>query len=269
MKKQGKGKRKKKKVFLFVVEGKTDELTLSVPAAHILNCIYGENNALAQFCRMRDTDRDGGDITAKFGIRPDNIEKMLNKLCFKPFLKESRLMKGDIYQIIHIVDMDGAYIPDENIVLNMEDSEKNTLYTDEYIYTRNIEHIRERNMHKSENMNHLRSLRTIKIDSKTVPYSVYYFSSNLDHFIHDNANLPASEKTSAASEFIAKHSENPEQFVDFFLNHPCVAGDCTYEESWDYICSDLHSLQRHTNLDLLFRKLYADAEEEKQNSDSE
>ena len=46
-----------------------------------------------------------------------------------------------------------------------------------------------RNHNKSANLLHLAGLSEIKVQYKARPHSVHFFSSNLDHFLHGEANL--------------------------------------------------------------------------------
>lgn len=71
--------------------------------------------------------------------------------------------------------------------------------------TANPDHVKERNLCKSANLDVLTSLSSIKIGSKKIKYSVYYFSSNLDHFLYRDANSDEHGKVRRAAEFSMKH----------------------------------------------------------------
>ena len=162
----------------------------------------------------------------------------------------------DISEIIQIVDLDGVYIPDSAVIEN-SDSEK-FIYNDDGIVCNSIEHAIYRNRRKRDVMNKLLSISSIKIKSKTIKYSLYFFSSNLDHFIHNNANLPLVDKTRKADEFSRKCSI---EGLDYFFKKICDDKDAlqnmTYKESWDYITNreSIESIRRHTNLNILLNNL--------------
>ena len=87
--------------------------------------------------------------------------------------------KKDILQVIHIVDTDGAFIPDSNIVLN--NNADSTLYYLDCIETNNVKKIIDRNNKKISIISKLCNTSKIyKID-----YKIFYMSCNLDHVIHN------------------------------------------------------------------------------------
>ena len=109
------GKRPKKKIFLFLVEGVSDRNALEVPFGQLLEDI--DPDIVLEFAMlMQDDGSFGGDITSKNGIHPDNIERFIDEIMVSPLLKRTGLYPKDIVEIIHFVDMDGAYI-DDNLVV--------------------------------------------------------------------------------------------------------------------------------------------------------
>ena len=117
-----------------------------------------------------------------------------------------------------------------------------------------------RNEQKSENLDYLSSCTTIKVKQKTVPYSVYYVSCNLDHYLHRSANLDYRMKRSLADTFARTYIGDVEGFIKEISDDPGAVKGMSYDESWNYIKEDKNSLHRHTNLKLLFEKLLAKAE---------
>ena len=79
--------------------------------------------------------------------------------------------------------MDGAYIPDDHILAEMT---KKNYYTNETIETCNHDIMIERNHQKQEILNKMVSLPKVW---GSIPYSVYYFSCNLDDVLHNKANM--------------------------------------------------------------------------------
>ena len=98
------------------------------------------------------------------------------------------------------------------------------------------------------------SLTSIKIGSKKVKYSAYYFSCNLDHFLHGDANFNEHDKTRKALEFSIAHEESG-SLEKFFFENETETTDMSYDESWDFIRSGENSLKRHTNVNLLIKRL--------------
>lgn len=92
---------KKRKVMLFLVEGKSEREALEILISNIIK------NELVVFQVME------GDITSDKNSTPQNIKKIINEKV-KFYMTESKVKKSDILSIIHLMDIDGAYIKDEN-----------------------------------------------------------------------------------------------------------------------------------------------------------
>ena len=79
-------------------------------------------------------------------------------------------------------------------------------------------------------------------------------SSNLDHALYNRLNLDDELKKIYANAFYERFLEKEKLFIPF-LNMEVVNGvPDSFPESWRYIKRDLHSLQRHTNLNLYFKE---------------
>ncbi len=90
-------------------------------------------------------------------------------------------------EVVHIIDTDGAFIDDGAVrYADTEDPQ----YFDDGIETKNVAGIISRNRRKSAIIERMLEIKNLM--SKTIPYSVYYFSSNMDHVFHGNANMSRS-----------------------------------------------------------------------------
>lgn len=248
------GKRLKKKVVLFLVEGQSDINALSYAISQFYEEI--DENYEVYFPTLQDDKQNGGDITSKYGIAPENIEKCINKLFLDKFLQNEGLYPKDISEIVQIVDIDGAYISGDRVIPITDTSlDTNTIYKDDHIETKDVSAIIERNNRKQLNLNHLISLNTIKVKSKTIKYSVYFFSSNMDHYLHGNANMDCHQKCIEGDKFSMKCIKDSNFFYETFMNAESATINMSYEESWEYIKEGNHSLERHTNLNILISKL--------------
>lgn len=248
------GKRPKRKLILFLVEGPSDQTALEYSIADMYDSINEEYEVF--FLLPREGDKLVGDITSKYGATPDKIEMLIGKLYVNEFLKDYGLYPKDIVEIIQIMDIDGVYISDEQIVeTKIGGNGKSTYYFNDRIETPSADKIRERNFIKRENMDYLINKESIKIGTKSIKYSAYYFSSNLDHFLHGDANLEQSEKSKKADGFTNKCIKESGFFEHFFCDDKDVTKGMTYQESWQYIKSGNHSLERHSNLNILIERL--------------
>lgn len=228
-------KKKAKKVILFLVEGASDLTSLE----------FIDNINTDETIKFQITS---GDITSKLNITPQNCREEINKILLS-FLERSKLRKTDIIKIIHILDVDGVYIPEINII---EDKNiKKFLYTINGIVAPSKENVQKRNESKKQIMEKL--LVTSKINS--IPYEMYYMSCNLEHVLHDKLeDISEDEKKELANKFADRFYEKEIEFIDFINNKDFkVLGD--YKATWDFIKKDLNSVNRYTNFWLFFENL--------------
>ena len=246
------GKRPKRQIVLFLVEGKSDRKALQVAIPELYDRI-DENIEVFFPTMVEDEEEKGGDITSKIQVWPRNIEEKIYELFLKNFFDEQKIMPKDITEIVQIVDMDGAYVSDDMIRTGENPmGTDRPYYTENAIITQRVENIIKRNAHKRENIDYLTSLKTIKVRQKTVKYSVYYFSSNLDHFLHHDANLDYRKKIDLAEDFSRTYIGDVDGFIKQIAEDPGAAKNMNYKESWNFIKTiGCNSLQRHTNLDIL------------------
>ena len=194
----------RKKIIFVIVEGSSDETALGA----ILQNIFDVNQVHIEVVH--------GDITTQNGVMPHNILSKIGDMVAE-YIKQNRyLKKSDFERIIHIVDMDGAYIPNENII---EDADlEKTSYSLKNITTNNKSHIVERNKHKTANINKICSCHEIGKKEK-IPYKVFYMSCNLDHVLHDKINSTDAEKKLDSRKFAKQYKENIHEFLYFDILH--------------------------------------------------
>ena len=229
----------RKKIVFVIVEGPSDEEALGV----LLNRIYDSKAVYVQVMHCDITtelDVNAGNVVAKIG----DVVKQYAGRAFKP---------GDFSRIIHITDMDGAYIPDDAV---MEDATAvKPLYSVTEIRTQRKSGIENRNQRKRECLNRLFSASRIW----GVPYQIYYMSCNLDHALYGKLNSTDDEKEADSFAFAKKYRDDIPGFMKFISESDfSVAG--SYPQSWQYIREGLHSLERHTNFGLCFQEEAVDPE---------
>lgn len=222
-----------KKVLIFIVEGESDKIVLD-----LVTKILKENEIVFHVVR--------GDISSDDYVTTNNVESKISRM-----IEEERskymLKKSDIFKVVHIFDMDGAYIFDSLI---KPSSNSNFVYKDDGIYCSDFDRVKKRNRHKREIMDYLLSLNSI---SNKYKYECYYFSCNLDHALYDERNLEDNLKTSKANSFKDYFCDREKTFVDFLELVVSCGVPNTYTESWDFIKNNDNSLQRHTNFHLFFK----------------
>lgn len=225
---------KTKKIVLFIVEGVTDETSLSL----ILSKLVSDTSV--QFHVINH------DITADFHSNCSNIIRKINNQV-KAFLEQNNgLKKTDIKEIIHLVDTDGAFIKSDYVV---EDSSCNKIfYTPTSIVTNKRDLIIERNTRKSAILSKLYNTSHIG----RIPYKVYFFSCNLEHVLHNSQNTTCEKKCLYSYEFVDKYVNQEKNFVNFLSSKDfAIPGD--YKETWQFIKEDCNSLNRYCNFHLYFK----------------
>lgn len=221
-----------RKQFVFViVEGPSDDDALGV----LLEKFFADKNVHVQIMHC--------DITTKYGITPNNIVSKIGDVV-KNFAGNMFKSK-DFCQIIHIVDMDGTFIPNDAVIA--DSSVVDHVYSTTEIRTYNKTGIEERNRRKRDNLNRLASTNMIW----KIPYRVYYMASNLDHALYNKLNSTDAEKEKDAYIFAKRYRDNIPGFIKFISASDFSVVD-GYSESWQYIREGLHSLERHSNFGLCF-----------------
>lgn len=230
----------RRKILFVIVEGPSDEEALGVLLTRIYN--NQEVYVYTMHCDITtESTVNSGNIVAKIG----NIIKGYAGKIFRP---------SDFSQIIHIIDTDGAFIPDDFIV--QDNSATRPLYSITEIRTNWKAGIVQRNRCKRENVNRL--ISTSKIWN--VPYQIYYMSCNLDHVLYGKLNCTDIEKENNAFVFAKKYRDDIPGFLNYISESEfSVVSD--YNQSWQYIREGLHSLERHTNLGLCLKTKPSDSSE--------
>ena len=222
---------KSKKIVLFIVEGVTDRNSFALVLSKII-----EKDKIVRFKVIH------GDMTTKNGVNASNIYKKITDY-IKEFLASDIYKKSDILNVIHLVDTDGAYINDEQILQKDIDSIE---YNTQNIYAKNINNIKSRNKQKSQILSKLAATDTVYAN---LSYAIYFFSSNLEHVIHNRQSVCSEDKRKYAEIFEDKFINSPVSFIEF-MNSSEFALAGGYKDTWEFIKKDTNSLKRYTNFNL-------------------
>lgn len=230
-KREGDCKMSEKKVVAVIVEGPSDENAIG----GILKEFFSSEEV--QFAVVH------GDITSDYGTTKENVVSKVDAL-IKTIKRKYGYKQDDFIKIIHIADTDGAFT--KNCI---EEAEvKNIQYYEDHIEYFDIEAVKKRNEHKSEIM--FKLYTTGKIHE--IPYRLYFNSCNLEHVLYGKLkDFSDDEKEILADEFAEKYEGKVLEFIDFISNQS-IAVEGTYRETWKYIEKDKNSLQRNSNMHLIF-----------------
>ena len=225
----------KRTIVFVIVEGPSDEEALGV----LLSKICDEDSVYVHIMH--------GDITTQNGVTQNNIVSKVGN-CVKQYAVQNHYKPADFKEIIHIVDMDGAYVPDSAVVEDLE-AKKPVYYVTE-IRSANPKGIIDRNARKRKNIDRLKATGQIW----NLPYGIYYMSCNLDHVLYGKLNSADEEKEEDAYVFAKKYKNDIPGFLKYMKESDFSVGS-DYKESWRYITEGRHSLERHTNFCVCLDKL--------------
>ncbi|MCB2339300.1 hypothetical protein [Clostridium estertheticum] len=223
---------KSKKIVLFIVEGVTDRNSFALVLSKII-----EKDKIVRFKVIH------GDITTQNGVSASNIYAKITDY-IKEFISSDMYKKSDISNVIHLVDTDGAFINDEQVL--QKDTNGSIEYNTQNIYAKNTDNIKKRNKQKSQILS---KLATTNMVYANLSYRVYFFSSNLEHVIHNIQGVNDDDKRRFAEKFEDEFITNPISFIEF-MNNPEFAINAEYKDTWEFIKKDTNSLKRFTNFNL-------------------
>lgn len=222
----------RKKIVFVIVEGPSDREALGA----LLQQLYGRDYVVVHVMHY--------DITSENRSIPDNIAARLTGIV-RAYAGNYHVTRQNFKEILHLVDMDGAFIPPSHVV--EDPTAGKPLYSPTEIRTASKWNIEHRNAKKAANINRLCACSSIW----NVPYRIFYMSCNLDHVLYNKLNSSDEEKEQDSFHFAKKYRQREGEFLAYLTQSEFSVMD-GYEESWTFIRQGLHSLERHTNLGLCF-----------------
>ena len=231
-----------RKVVLVIVEGPSDDIALG----YFFSRLFDPDQVHVHVVR--------GDITTRSRERSGSIVKLVTGIVTK-YANNRHFHKDDFAQIIQVTDMDGSFVPDEDVKLDR--SHKDVRYYDDGIHCNDVPSLLGRNRQKQRN------LRTLVNTGKIwdIPYSIYYMSCNLDHVLYDQRNCSDTQKDDYAEAFLKKYRNDVDGFVNY-LSFSTFSKIGNYQDSWEFIEQGRNSLMRYTNLGICLLKAARDKEDQ-------
>lgn len=94
----------------------------------------------------------------------------------------------------------------------------------------------------------------IKYGTKgTLPYRIYYFSTNIDDYFFEKQNLTNEQKKANSNLISDRYEDNPDEYRTIFEEMYCVSGN--YIEKWEHAKIKNNSLSRCTNFNKFFTEI--------------
>lgn len=226
--------RKSKKIVLFIVEGVSEKDSLEL----LMEKAFEDKNFIFEVVH--------GDITADKNINTKNVKEKIGNIIKAG--GRNKYKPANYEEVIHLVDLDGVFLDDNHIFL--DSSLEKISYREDGIYYNDIKKVIDRNEHKRDLINMLISTPYVY---KIIPYSVYFFSSNLEHVLHDIIDADDGIKGGLSIEFQDRYYNDIEGFLKYMCESDfCICGD--YKSSWNYIKSINDKILRASNFNLVIDK---------------
>lgn len=222
-----------KKVIAVIVEGPSEEAALGP----ILKKYFSSEEV--QFAVVH------GDITLADYVSTDTIISKIGSL-IESVKARYGYRTEDFLKIIHIADTDGAFIQDTIVEADV----KNITYYTDRIETSRVEAVKQRNKRKAEVLTKL--YMTGKV--RDIRYLLYFNSCNLEHVLYNELkDFTDEEKEYLSDTFAERYEDDLDAFVEF-ISDPSFAVPGTYKQTWRFIEKEKNSLNRYTNMNLIFSK---------------
>ena len=202
-----------KKVVLFIVEGPTDEDAFS----SVMKKLHARQQVVFLVIH--------GDITADRDVNARNALTAVNQK-IKELMRKYGLHRTDLLKIIHLVDMDGAYVPEAAI--RYGDTDKLVYGLDEICAPKG-NRIAERNRNKASVMNRLCTSHEIA----SVPYGLYYLSRNMEHVLFDDILRRAEKRGKELPEVLKAALERQAKVTFMGVHYVCRLPHCVWSPA-DY-----------------------------------
>lgn len=222
-----------KKVIVVIVEGPSDENAIG----GILKEYFSSEEV--QFSVVH------GDITSNQFTKVDNIVSKIDDLIGGIKTKYGYRWE-DFIRVIHIVDTDGVFAKDCVMKADIE----GIRYYEDHMEGNCIEEIDLRNKHKSEILFKLYSTSKVR----DIRYRLYFNSCNLEHVLYGVLkDFSDDEKEELSDDFAERYEGKVNEFISFISNET-IAVSGSYKETWKFIEKEKHSLERYSNMHLIFIK---------------
>ncbi|MGN0072117.1 MAG: hypothetical protein ACI361_09835, partial [Atopobiaceae bacterium] len=201
----------KSRVVLFLVEGPSDEDALMRPFSSLLMQRNAEPSRKAESeafrCDVTTVRLFKGNVNFRIDRKMKNT---VRSFILDRIERRHAYTWNDLDLIVHLVDLDGAFIPDANI--HQADC-TGFVYGPNFIEARNTSDVIRRNHEKASAIRELIACSNLTYRKKEVPYRLYFVSRNLEHALYGiERDCTDSEKRALSIAFADKYVNDIEAF---------------------------------------------------------
>lgn len=234
----------KTKVILFIVEGDFDRLFYREYLYDFIKTFFAESDIKFSL--------SNGDI-----LTNQNSEKLLECVeeTINSALDEHKIIIDDVIYIVHLCDIDGSYIIDENFEVDNQNSldyDQNYKYAKNgKVYTKNFTY-QEDELKVSWRIKKKNQLKLIKENKFLgVDYRLFYNSLYLEHFLTGNFPIYNDEKKKCIEDTLDEIEDFNE--LEKFIRDKSLSNE--YLESWKLLEEKDNQLCRTSNLNIFFDEM--------------
>lgn len=240
-------------IVVAIIEGGSDKKYLKQPLEAYFRDKYGKT------CKLIPVT----DLTSNPDIKDEDFIKTLIGGVETKLRSKENMVDEDvavmISEVVHIFDIDEAYIDEDHIYIDSD--HPSFFYTREGIRHISKNPVIQRNERKQRRIEELLSMSTINLFGMDFPYSVYFYSVNIDDFHYDDAlNWDEETKNKKAAEFerqyLTKNSYKGKvkMFLKLFEKNNPSDFPTTHNDTWNYIKCDNNSLKKCSNVFLIIKQ---------------
>ena len=242
---------KRRKADVLIVEGTTDETALAL----IYHRIVAPSSDLIVDVTRGDifTKRPRMGMPDAIAAIDDPVERVRKSVLNR--IEERGIYRWqDIRRIVQLTDTDGMLVPDSCVVTS---SSLQTVYHNDHIETPDVARLIADHKRRDKGYRALVSKRSLRSEGHGVPYYLFFFSRNMEHALHNRKeSLSEGEKARLAELFEDRYANDVDGFIALLESDDVRVGE-SYSESWRLIRTGCRSLERGSNLHLLFRPEFA------------
>lgn len=252
---------KQSKIGLFIVEGRSDKVTLE--------------NSLRNYLRQAREDGIRFDVVSGDLTLEDENQRMINPPEIRSkvgnrvrkFLKQNKLRPSDLFLVGQICDLDACYASSESFVL---DAAKSKVFYDvqkKNVLCSNPESFYNKRRAKKDNLDNLHLCPFLNINNVKIPYRLFYFGINLEHCLYNTPNATKDDKEDFSNTFDEKFAKDSARFEERIIDLPSLSDD--YLRSWETNQLSSKAFDPITNVAILLRWAKSVGRENKEQSSGE
>lgn len=195
---------------MFLVEGTSEQDAMVTPFSQYLKekvrvegeAFYCDVTTVSMFPKSART----------FVVR-SNVKETVRTFVLDQIERKHTYTWQDLAQIVHIVDTDGAFIPDDRVLANEELN--GIAYYADHIEHAHPADIIERNYVKAAAIRTLAFAGELVYRRRAVPYRLFFMSRNLEHALFGiGNNVDGATKERLSREFAEACRDNPQVLVE-------------------------------------------------------